>query len=204
MIIDPSLLEEREAYKLLSASVVPRPIAWVSSIDEDNVLNLAPFSFFTVVSKNPAMISLTICSDIGGRKGEEKDTLVNIRNQKEFVVNVVTTELGNAMQKTGENFSPNVDEFQVAGLTPIQSEYVKSYRVKESPINMECTLYQIIPMGNDHLVIGKVERIHINEDIYLGNNKVDIIKVNPLGRLAGDYVDVNHRMKIESATYKNK
>lgn len=184
---DPKELTEKDVYKLLIGSVVPRPIAWVSTISTEGVVNLAPFSFFNVASRNPPMLCISIGPGVGEREGTEKDTLVNIRNQKEFVINVVTSTLGNEMQKTSENLPSNVDEFEAAGLTTLDSTVVKPKRVKEAPIQMECQLEQIIQLGSDHLVIGRMVRYHINDDYYLGNYKVDLEKLQPLGRFAGNY-----------------
>jgi flavin reductase (DIM6/NTAB) family NADH-FMN oxidoreductase RutF len=184
---DPKELTEKDVYKLLIGSVVPRPIAWVSTISTEGVVNLAPFSFFNVASRNPPMLCISIGPGVGEREGTEKDTLVNIRNQKEFVINVVPSSLGNEMQKTSENLPSDVDEFEAAGLTTLDSTIVKPRRVKEAPIQMECQLEQIIQLGGDHLVIGRMIRYHINDDYYLGNYKVDLEKLQPLGRLAGNY-----------------
>nr|WP_276531377.1 flavin reductase family protein [Fictibacillus nanhaiensis] len=180
-------MAEKDVYKLLIGSVVPRPIAWVSTISTEGVVNLAPFSFFNVASRNPPMLCISIGPGVGEREGTEKDTLVNIRNQKEFVINVVPSSLGNEMQKTSENLPSNFDEFKAAGLTTLDSTIVKPKRVKEAPIQMECQLEQIIQLGSDHLVIGRMIRYHINDDYYLGNYKVDLEKLQPLGRLAGNY-----------------
>ncbi|MBM7662842.1 flavin reductase (DIM6/NTAB) family NADH-FMN oxidoreductase RutF [Bacillus mesophilus] len=187
MEFNPSELEVKEVYKLLSGSVVPRPIAWVSTISDSGVLNLAPYSFFTVVSRNPPMLCISVGPGVGEREGTEKDTLVNIRTQKEFVINVVPTFLGNEMEKSAENVPTTVNEFELAGVTPIDSSVVKPKRVKEAPIQMECQLEQIIELGSDHLIIGRMVRYHIEEDYYLGNYKVNLDKLQPLGRLAGNY-----------------
>lgn len=187
MQFDPKELTEKDVYKLLIGSVVPRPIAWVSTISTEGVVNLAPFSFFNVASRNPPMLCISIGPGVGEREGTEKDTLVNIRNQKEFVINVVPSSLGNEMQKTSENLPSDVDEFEAAGLTTLDSTVVKPKRVKEAPIQMECQLEQVIQLGSDHLVIGRMVRYHINDDYYLGNYKVDLEKLQPLGRLAGNY-----------------
>ncbi|MBH0157294.1 flavin reductase family protein [Fictibacillus sp. 5RED26] len=187
MQFDPKELTEKDVYKLLVGSVVPRPIAWVSTISKEGVVNLAPYSFFNVASRNPPMLCISIGPGVGEREGTEKDTLVNIRNQKEFVINVVTSTLGNEMQKTSENLPSEVDEVEAAGLTTLDSTIVKPKRVKEAPIHMECQLEQIIQLGSDHLVIGRMVRYHINDDYYLGNYKVDLEKLQPLGRFAGNY-----------------
>ncbi|WP_409252092.1 flavin reductase family protein [Bacillus sp. SCS-153A] len=187
MEFDPTQLEVKNVYKLLSGSVVPRPIAWVSTISEKGELNLAPFSFFTVASRNPPMLCISVGPGVGEREGTEKDTLVNIRSQKEFVINVVPASLGNPMQKSAENLPSTTDEFEEAGLTPIDSTVVKPKRVKEAPIHMECQLEQIIKLGSDHLIIGRMVKYHIEEEYYLGNYKINLDKLQPLGRLAGNY-----------------
>jgi flavin reductase (DIM6/NTAB) family NADH-FMN oxidoreductase RutF len=187
MEFDPTQLEEKQVYKLLSGSVVPRPIAWVSTISEKGGLNLAPFSFFTVASRNPPMLCISVGPGVGEREGTEKDTLVNIRSQKEFVINVVPASLGNPMQKSSENLPSSTNEFEEAGLTPIDSTVVQPKRVKEAPIHMECQLEQIIELGSDHLIIGRMVRYHIDEEYYLGDHKINLEKLQPLGRLAGNY-----------------
>ncbi|MGE6753669.1 flavin reductase family protein [Rossellomorea sp. NPDC071047] len=191
MEFNPSELEEKQVYKLLSGSVVPRPIAWVSTISESSELNLAPFSFFSVASRNPPMLSISIGPGVGEREGTEKDTLVNIRGQKEFVINVVPAFLGNEMQKSAENLPSSVNEFAAAGVTPIDSVIVQPKRVKEAPIQMECKLEQILELGSDHLVIGRMLRYHIDEDYYLGNYKINLDRLQPLGRLAGNYSEMS-------------
>ncbi|WP_404331996.1 flavin reductase family protein [Mesobacillus maritimus] len=190
MDFNPAELSEKEVYKLLSGSVVPRPIAWVSTISESGALNLAPFSFFTVASRNPPMLCISVGPGVGEREGTEKDTLVNIRSQKEFVINVVTVELGDPMQKSSENLPAEINEFQAAGLTPIDSHIVSAKRVKEAPIQMECKLEQIIQLGTDHLIIGRMVHYHIQNEYYLGNYKINLEKLDPLGRLAGSFSEM--------------
>ncbi|MDQ0163034.1 flavin reductase family protein [Bacillus alveayuensis] len=192
MKFHPDQLTTNEMYKLLIGSIVPRPIAWVSTISPEGRLNLAPFSFFTVASRQPPMLCISIGPGVGEREGTEKDTLVNIRTQKEFVVNVVPSYLGNKMQKTSENFPSHINEFDVAQLTPIESEFIQPKRIKESPIHMECQLERMIQLGSDHLIIGKIVLYHIKDDYYLGNYKINLEKLQPLGRLAGNYSEINN------------
>lgn len=196
MEFNPSHLGEKEVYKLLAGSVVPRPIAWVSTISEGGELNLAPFSFFTVASRNPPMLCLSIGPGVGDREGTEKDTLVNIRSQREFVINVVPAPLGNQMQKSAENLPSDTNEFEAAGLTPADSHLVSPKRVKEAPIHMECKLEQIIQLGSDHLIIGRMVHYHIEDEYYLGNYKVNLQKLKPLGRLAGNYSESKEFFKL--------
>ncbi|WP_170006531.1 flavin reductase family protein [Bacillus fonticola] len=180
-------LQTKDRYKLLSGSVVPRPISWVSTVDRDGEANLAPFSFFNVASREPAMLSLSIGPGVGDRNGTTKDTLENIRNTEQFVVNVVPATLANAMYTTSLNVATDVDEFEEAGLTKEASDKVKAPRVKESPISMECQLEQIIQLGTDYLVIGRVLVFHIAESVYTPDYKINLDALNPLGRLAGTY-----------------
>ncbi|WP_339148017.1 MULTISPECIES: flavin reductase family protein [unclassified Sutcliffiella] len=187
MEFNPKDLNEKEVYKLLSGSVVPRPIAWVSTISKDGEMNLAPFSFFTVVSRNPPMLCISVGPGVGERAGTEKDTLVNIREQGEFVINVVTGALGDQMHKSSENLPSEVNEFQAVGVTPIESKLVQPKRVQESPIQMECKLEQVIKLGTDHLIIGQMVYYHIQDQYYLPDHKVNFAELQPLGRLAGTY-----------------
>lgn len=194
--MNPKDLQAKEIYKLLTGSVVPRPIAWVSTISLDGQLNLAPFSFFTVASRKPPILCFSIGPGVEEREGTEKDTLVNIRTQKEFVINVVPAVLGEQMQKSARNFPSEVNEFEAAGLTPMESKLVKPMRVKEAPIHMECVLHSLIPLGNDHLVLGEMIRYHIDDDHYMGNYKIDLEKLKPLGRLAGNYSEMHDLFKL--------
>lgn len=196
MEFNPSEIGEKEVYKLLTGSVVPRPIAWVSTVSEEGELNLAPFSFFTVASRNPPMLCISIGPGVGDREGTEKDTLVNIRATKEFVINVVPVPLGNQMQKSSENLPSETDEFEVAGLSAAESLLVAPKRVKEAPIHMECKLEQIIQLGSDHLILGRMVHYHIDDDYYLGNYKVNLEKLQPLGRLAGNYSESSEFFKL--------
>ncbi len=185
MILDPEKLGVRDSYKFLIGSVVPRPIAWTSTVSADGINNLAPFSFYTVASRNPP----TLCVSIGPRTDDaapQKDTLENIRNTAEFVINVVSMPLANSMYESSLNHAPDADEFAAAELTPAECEVVRAPRVEEALISTECALDQIIPVGSDHLVLGKVIRFHIRDDIYEGG-RVDLEALDPLGRLAGNY-----------------
>ena len=187
MIIDPKESTYIDAYKLMVGGIVPRPIAFVSTVAADGRLNLAPFSYFNAITSAPP----TICFAPGRRHtdGGRKDTLNNIETTGEFVVNVVTEDIAAAMNKTATDFPPPVDEFEVAGPTPAPSEVVKAPRVKESPINMECKLYQVIHIGEERagggsLVIGEIVMWHIADELYV-NGRIDTMALKPLGRLAG-------------------
>lgn len=189
MIIDPLNMTAKQNYKLLIGSVVPRPIAWVSTLSSEGVANLAPFSFFTVVSRNPPMLAFSVGEGVEERAGTVKDTLQNIRDNQEFVINIVTATLANKMAKSGEHLPSEVDEFEYAGLTATESLAVSVPRVLEAPVNMECKLHDIIQLGDDHLVIGRLVKFHVKDELYQ-NGRINLEKLAPLGRLAGNYAPV--------------
>ena len=187
MVIDPDTLDPQACYKLLIGSVVPRPIAWTSTVSKQGVHNLAPFSFFTVASRQPPML----CISVGPRDDEDmsKDTLENIEQTGEFVVNIVSLALSNTMHESSKNHPPEADEFEKAGLTPAPCEVVKAPRVEEAGVSMECVLDRILPLGTDHLVLGRMVRFHVRDELY-ENGRIDVAGLDPLGRLAGDYTKV--------------
>lgn len=189
LIINPADLHIADMYKLLSGAVVPRPIAWVSTISKDGVLNLAPYSFFTIASRNPPTLAISIGPGANERAGTVKDTLTNIRDQHEFVINILTASQGNHMQKTAEDLPSDVDEFEYAQLTPVDCEVVKAPRIAEAPISMELKMHSITQIGTDHLVLGEVIRYHVKDELY-ETGKINLEKLAPLGRLAGNYAPV--------------
>lgn len=187
MVIDPSGLDPQSLYKLLIGSVVPRPIAWTSTATRKGDYNLAPFSFFTVASRNPPML----CISVGPRPdgGASKDTLSNIEETEEFVINIVSLALSNSMYESSMNHPPEADEFEKAGLTPVPCEVVKVPRVGEAGVSMECVLDRVLPFGTDHLVIGRMVRFHVRDELY-EDGRINVAKLKPLGRLAGNYTKV--------------
>ncbi len=188
MIIDPADLEVQESYKLLIGSVVPRPIAWTSTVSREGTYNLAPFSFFTVASRNPPML----CISVGPRQGDggpTKDTLDNIEASEEFVINIVSLTLSNTMHESSKNHPPETDEFEKAGLTPASCEVVNAPRVEEAGVSMECQLDRVLPLGDDHLIIGRLVRFHVRDEIY-EDGRIDVAGLDPLGRLAGNYTRI--------------
>lgn len=183
------------AYKLLTGAVVPRPIGWISTIDEDGVANLAPFSFFNVVSSNPPHV--LFCSSARGSDGADKDTLNNVRANGQFVVNIVTEELAWAMNETSAPVLPDIDEFQLVNLTQAPSAMVKAPRVGEAPIHFECQVTEIVNVANSAVVIGEVVHIHVDDDYLLGNDKIDVDKLRPIGRMAGiEYTRTTDRFTL--------
>ncbi len=202
--LDPEMMSNQERYKLLIGSVVPRPIAFVSTISPDGVPNLAPFSFFMGVCSTP----LTICFSpmYRGSDAEKKDTLKNIEATGEFVVHIVSEDIAEQMNQTAGEYPYGVDEFEVAGLTKIPSEKVKPFRVKESPIQMECKLHQIVSLGDNigsaNLVIGRVVQLHFASDVY-ENGRINLEKLKPIARLAGSaYARVTDTFEMERPSVK--
>lgn len=187
MEIKTDSLEWRDAYKLLQGSILPRPIAFVSSLDENGNANLAPFSFFTAISADPMMVCFSPMRR--GKDGAKKDTLKNIEKTKQFVINIVGEEFVGQMNECATEFASEVDEFEASGLTKEKSAAVKAPRVKESQVHLECELDQVFHFGGDYagagsLVIGKVIHVHVNDDLY-ESGRINSEKLNPVGRLAG-------------------
>jgi flavin reductase (DIM6/NTAB) family NADH-FMN oxidoreductase RutF len=181
--IDPAELSRKDMYKLMTGSIVPRPIAWVSSVNADGQPNLAPFSYFTAVSPNPPTV--IFCPGTRGTDGGQKDTYHNVKATGEFVINFVSESVVDEMNISATELPPQINEFERAGLTPIDSELIKPPRVKESPIQWECKLHDIVTVGDGHIVIGTVLLMHFDEAVHQDNNYVDIQAYQPIGRLAG-------------------
>ncbi len=199
VIVDPQNTSAQDVYKLMVGVIVPRPIAFVSSLSPDGVRNLAPFSFFTAVSANPPVICFSPM--IRGRDGARKDTLNNIEQTGEFVVNIVSEDFAQQMNIASTEFDPHIDEFTESGLTAIPSDLVKPPRVGESKVNMECRLVQIVhvspkPLGGS-LVLGEVLRFHVADEIF-SNYKIDPDGLRAIGRMGGPtYTRVTDRFDLE-------
>jgi flavin reductase (DIM6/NTAB) family NADH-FMN oxidoreductase RutF len=195
MIIDPTTVAPQINYRILVGAVVPRPIAFVSTISPEGVRNLAPFSFFNVVCGDPPVICF---SPIW--RNPPKDTIVNIRATGEFVVNIVSEDFADRMNICSGEYPSSVDEFSLSGLTPVESVVVRPPRVKESHVNMECRLMQIVdvsarPMGGS-LVIGEVVRFHV-DDAVIEDFKIDADKLGAVGRMSGsDYARTRDRFSL--------
>ncbi len=186
MIIEPAGVDARDVYKLMVGAIVPRPIAFVSSLSATGVRNLAPFSFFTGISANPPVICFSPM--VRASDSNTKDTLRNIKETREFVVNVVSESVAPQMNICSAEFPPEVDEFERSRLTPIASRLVKPPRVGESMVNMECRLVQVVeistkPLGGS-LVIGEVLCFHVSDEIF-DDYKIDPDRLRAIGRMAG-------------------
>jgi len=186
LIIDPRQTGHQNVYKLLIGAVVPRPIAFVSTVNRAGIPNLAPFSFFTAVSANPPIVAF--CPVRRAGPNPNKDTLSNILATREFVVNIVSEEFAEQMNACSADYPPEVDEFEASGLTPVPSDLVKPPRVAESHIHMECKLYLIMEFGelpgSGNLVLGEVVRFHVDEQ-YFDDFKIDPDKLRAIGRMGG-------------------
>jgi flavin reductase (DIM6/NTAB) family NADH-FMN oxidoreductase RutF len=193
--IDPSKCDQRQIYKLMTGIIVPRPVALVSTVDRNGQANLAPFSFFAGVGSNPPTVLfcpvVRKASDLNGATSHEmrKDTLRNVEETGEFVVNVVGESIADAANATAAEVPPDVDEFVLSGLTPIASEVVRPPRVAESPAQMECRLLQVIYTGNEPgagvIVLGQVFRFHVQESLF-EDFRVDPGGLDAVGRMAGN------------------
>jgi len=200
MDINPSDLPPQQVYKLLTGSIVPRPIAWVSTVDKEGNPNLAPFSFFTAACANPPTI--VFCPGYRYSDDGQKDTYHNVSATEEFVVNFVNETTAEAMNTTAVEAPAEVNEFERAGVTAVKSSVVKPPRVGESPIAFECKLNQIVTinagLGGGHIVIGTVVHMHFADDVYQEGNYINIDAYQPIGRMmGGGYAHINDFFKLE-------
>ncbi|MGA8742284.1 MAG: flavin reductase family protein [Terracidiphilus sp.] len=199
---DPSGHPQRQIYKLMTGIIVPRPIALVSTVDAAGNVNLAPFSFFAGVgSAPPTVLFCPALRPAGTEKaGQRKDTLRNVEETREFVINVVSAEIASQTNITAAEVGPEVDEFKLSGLTPLASEVVKAPRVAESPAQMECRLMQVIYTGDKPasgvVVLGEVVRFHVREDL-VEDFRVDPAGLDAVGRMAGNtWVRTHDRIEL--------
>jgi len=198
MLFDFAVLSPKDHYKLLAATVVPRPIAWVVTLSPEGILNAAPYSFFNVLSGDPPLVAI----GIGGRApGDVKDTGGNIRTTGQFVVNLVDAATAEAMNVTAIDFPPEVDEIAQAGLTTIPSTYVRPPRIAESPVALECERFTTLEVGSERaLVLGRVLAMHVRDDAVLDPARcyIDTPKLDLIGRMAGagGYVHTSDRFEL--------
>ncbi|MEU5282310.1 flavin reductase family protein [Streptomyces asoensis] len=180
-------------FKLLTASVVPRPIAWTSTLSRAGVRNLAPFSFYTVVSTTPPMLALTLELDSTGRP---KDTQRNIEDTGEFVVNVVSADQAEQMNRTSVESPADVDEFQLTGVDSAPSLHVRAPRVAGARISMECVLHSVIRPGSDSVLIGRIEVFHVAENLLLPNGHIDVDQMEVIGRVDSRFIRVSSAFRL--------
>ena len=199
LAFDPEQLSVREIYNLMVGLITPRPIAWISTISPDGVANLAPFSFFNGVGANPPTI---VFCPANGRNGQPKDTLANILQTEQFVVNVVTFSDAAAMNATAESVPPETDEFELASLKKTASSKVSPPRVTGAAAAMECRLHTHLPIGSGpggaNLVVGQVVMIHLSDQLMDESGNFDPARLDTIGRMGGGgYSRTTQRFEIE-------
>lgn len=204
MNVLPSSLSHRDLYNVILNSVAPRPIAWVSTISASGLPNLAPFSFFNAVCVDPPLLAfapgLRAPKSSDSSNGEPKDTLRNIRETKEFVISIVTYDLLEPMNITSGEYSSDVNEWELAKVTPEGPQLVRPARVKESPVSFECNLYQILDFSpaptSSSLVIGQVVSIHV-DDAHIKDGRIDRNSLDLIGRMGGiQYTRTKTRVEL--------
>ena len=182
--LDPESMPTLRLYKLVTGTVVPRPIGFVSTLGPTGVPNVAPFSFFNAVSHRPPIVLFSSAV----RDGRDKDTIANVRATGEFVINIVTEAIAQQMSACAENYPPGTSEFAVTGLTPMAATVVKPPMVAESPVNMECTLLQLLPLPDSEytVVLGRVVLFHVSPDLFGEEGRIDSARLRAIGRMAGN------------------
>jgi flavin reductase (DIM6/NTAB) family NADH-FMN oxidoreductase RutF len=199
MQFDPINLEHSAIYKLLTGAVIPRPIGWISTIDENGINNLAPFSYFNAVADDPPHVMFSI----GKTDNTNKDTLNNVLANKQFVVNMVTEDLVEQMNTTAQSVPSEVDEFVLANVTPIDSIKVNPKRVKQSKITFECEMVHHFFIENHSnggacVIIGRIIMMHFDDSVLLDNYKINLENYKPVARLAGsNYAKIGEIFSIK-------
>lgn len=201
MKIDLRTLEARHAHDLMTSCIIPRPIAWVSSINSEGKINLAPFSFFTGVSWAPPIVAFSVVNRADGTK---KDTVINIEQTREFVINIVSTDLLKVMEYSATAIPYGEDESYIKDIHFIPSQTIKPYRIQEARVSFECVLEHIVRAGEGanagNLILGQVQLLHIRDDLVKDGREADWQGLDALGRLSGNrYCAI--KSIIESETY---
>lgn len=194
MYYDPDKNDHGLSHSPFKSCVVPRPIGWISTVSPEGVHNLAPYSQFQNLNFDPAYVMFSASQSTLGHR---KDTVVNIEATGEFVYNMATYDLRDAVNRSAAEVPPDIDEFELAGLTKVASVRVKPCRVAESPVQFECRYHQTVrlagnaPKGAIDVVIGRVVLVHIKDDVIRPDGRLDILKIRPLARLGYyDYTSV--------------
>lgn len=182
MIVDPADLSAERSYRLLTGIVVPRPIAWIATLNEAGRVNLAPFSTFTFVSPKPPMLGFSV-----GRKGPTyKDTAHNILRRETYVVHLADRRLLQPLHSSAEEVGPDVSEAEMLGLATTQSDLIEVPRLADAPVAMECRLRQVLEFGDtrSRFVVGEVVRFHLRDGL-MNDGKIDTLELDPICRLGG-------------------
>jgi flavin reductase (DIM6/NTAB) family NADH-FMN oxidoreductase RutF len=197
--IDPETLSVKENYKFLTGSIIPRPIAFISTLSTDGVINAAPFSYFNALTSSPPLIAISI----GRKNGKQKDTSRNAETLGEFVVHIPDETYIEAVNQTAANLGPDESEVDLAKLTTVDSVKIKVPGIAEAKIRMECVVERILPLGGTpdkpatDLLIGRVVYYHIAEELY-NEGRIDAGKLRPVGRLAGtNYVKLGETFSLD-------
>ena len=198
--VDGDRLDTETAYRLVVGCVAPRPVAWVTSVDESGRVNAAPFSSYNYVATSPPMLAINIATRPGS--GNTKDTAFNIRTSREFVVNVATEHNMELMHQSAFEYAPEVSEVEALGLALLPSRHVRPPRIASSPVQMECRLDQVITLGRgiNTLYIGEIVAFHLSDAVYDGH-RVDTAAMRPIARLGGPYYaglgEIFHRPMLQ-------
>ncbi|WP_024333575.1 flavin reductase family protein [Desulfotignum balticum] len=200
MYYEPGRTRHGLAHDPFKSCVVPRPIGWISTLSLEGISNLAPYSQFQNLTFDPPYVMFAANQNTLGKR---KDTTVNAEQTGEFVYNMATWDLRDAMNRSAQETAPGVDEFDLAGVTKALSTQVKPFRVAESPIHMECRYHQTLrlpgtgTMGTVDIIIGQVVAVHIKDEFIAEDGKIDIPKIKPIGRLGYyDYTVVDNRFEM--------
>lgn len=189
LTIDPKELTLMKLQGYLQSAIAPRPIAFASTIDKNGKPNLSPFSFFNIFSSNPPILVFSPARRV--RNNTTKHTLINCEETRQVVINVVNFDIVQQMSLSSTEYPDGVNEFAKSGLTPIPSEIVKPYRVAESPVQFECKVNQIIPLGTEggagNMIICEVVKMHINEAVLDSEGNIDPMKIDLVSRLGGNW-----------------
>jgi len=181
MILDPGAVSAVHFSRFMNSVILPRPIAFVTTVNAAGRVNAAPFSWYCGLASHPPLLGVSLSP----RDGGPKDTLRNVRETRELVVNVVTEAMAEQIVKASGDWPAEVDELALTGLTAVPSDLVRPPRVAESPVSLECRLEREIALGESRLVVGEILRAHVAEGV-LTEGRVDVTKLRPLGRLGGE------------------
>ncbi|MDN4494608.1 flavin reductase family protein [Ureibacillus aquaedulcis] len=197
--INPNAITEHEVSKILKGSIIPRPIAFVTTISDEKIVNGAPFSYFNIVCAHPPMISLAIQRE----NGNIKDTARNIKSNEEFVVHIVDRDNVEKVNETAARLPYNKSELELAKMTQLPSKLISVPGIKEAKVRMECKLVKAIPLESEgrvisDLVIGEVVQFHLSDEIYEENGRINVERLNPVSRLAGaEYAEIGGLFSIK-------